>query len=93
MLDTSQMDLRALARSYYEGLLGFDQYRRARRELLDRMTGDATAIRQPPPTSTELSYKPVPVDKGVTKRRFHRPILFWSLFVVLLIMVAWVALV
>jgi hypothetical protein len=38
------MDLRELARAYYDGLLDFDQYRHARTQLLDRVAGGPTTV-------------------------------------------------
>jgi hypothetical protein len=90
MLDTSEMDLRALARAYSGGLLDFKQYRRARAQLLDNVTEDATIMVQPHSGSVSPVAGQRSIEPGVTKRESYRAILLSLLVMcVLLILVFW----
>ena len=87
MKDTGNRDLRKLAHDYYRGELGYDSYRRARTQLLDRITavtGDAGSTR----SITRQANKPgvtgqSPVHKA-GRSRFLRAIV-WVIIVALLI--------
>lgn len=90
MLDTSQMDLRALARAYSGGLLDFEQYRRVRAQLLDRATEDATIMVRPHSSSVGPVAGQRSAETGVMKRKSYSVILLSLLVMcVLLILTFW----
>jgi hypothetical protein len=91
MIDTTQMDLPALARAYYAGLIDFEHYRSARTDLLDRLTGDATIMVQRPAGPAEIDPKQLLPDEDATSQKSYLPILFGALLVllVLLILALW----
>lgn len=88
MLDTREMDLRALARAYSGGLLDFKQYRRARAQLLDRVTEDATIMVRSHSRSVDFAAGQTWVEKGVAKRKSYSVILLSLLATCILIILA-----
>jgi len=91
MLDTSHMDLHELARAYADGLLDFDQYRSARTQLIDRVTGEATIIvREPTNPAAHASHVAL-CEEGARPRRLNGRILsgFTAALFVMIILVFW----
>jgi hypothetical protein len=77
MLDTSHMDLHELARAYADGRLEFEQYRSARTQLIDRVTGEATiVVRQTTRPVVHASHV-AHSEERVTHRRLDRRVLRW----------------
>jgi hypothetical protein len=76
MLEVSKLDLHALARAYFDGLLDFEQYRRARTQLLDRVTGEDTITVQQPTRPMVPDLKPSLDEQGVVSRLLY-PVMAW----------------
>jgi hypothetical protein len=94
MLDVSQMDLHELARAYSDGQLDFEQYRCARTQLLDSVTGESTIIVRESTKPMGLCVKPVLAEEDVMPRRSYGPVLT-SLLITLavaLILACWLLL-
>jgi hypothetical protein len=91
MLDVSQMDLRELAQAYAEGLIDFEQYRHARTQLLDRVTGEATIVVREPTRPMQHSYRLAQAEEAVAFSRVYGHVPIWLLIAsaIVLILVVW----
>jgi hypothetical protein len=60
MLEKEGMSLQELARAYADGQMDFQEYRRVRTQLLDRITGEATVI---------VNYEDITVEQETHSRQ------------------------
>lgn len=76
-LDTSRMGLHELARAYSDGLLDFEQYRCARTQLLDRVTGEATVMVRQPTRPVKHAFHMAISGGGASLRSLNGRLMCW----------------
>ena len=76
-LDISRMGLHELARAYSDGQLDFEQYRCARTQLLDRVTGEATIMVRQPTRPVKHAFHTAISGVGASPRRLNGRLMSW----------------
>jgi uncharacterized membrane protein len=91
-VDPTEMGLHGLAQAYAKGQLNYQEYKRARTELLDRVTGDVTILAHRPERVEEAESHTEQSDAS-DKRREHIIQLLIGMvfvFVVTLTLLLWI---